>query len=332
MTRRGLMGRGRRAFRLVAVLAAAVACLTPTASHAVYPERPITFIVPFAAGGPTDIIARILASALSQTLGQNVIVDNRGGAAGNIGMGIAARATPEGYTLMLTSTALAVNPALFKNLPYDPFRDFIPITELVNAPNVVFVRSDSDIKTLHELIAQAKASPDKFNYASPGAGTKSHLTGELLKLRAGINMVHVPFRGGGPATQAVVAGTTQVGAVALAPVEPLVKGGQLRALAMTGAERWFSLPDVPTMIELGFPGFVSDTFNALFAPAGTPPDIVAFMAKESRAAMQRPDVRDAARKSGYEIVAGTPEQLAKRLATEIPLVQDLVARTGIKPE
>jgi tripartite-type tricarboxylate transporter receptor subunit TctC len=326
------MGRVRRAFRHIAALAATVACLTPTAGHAAYPERPITFIVPFAAGGPTDIIARILASALSQTLGQNVIVDNRGGAAGNIGMGIAARATPDGYTLMLTSTALAVNPALFKNLPYDPFRDFIPITELVNAPNVLFVRSDSDIKTLHELIAQAKASPDKFNYASPGAGTKSHLTGELLKLRAGINMVHVPFRGGGPATQAVVAGTTQVGAVALAPVEPLVKGGQLRALAMTGAERWFSLPDVPTMIELGFPGFVSDTFNALFAPAGTPPDIVAFIAKESRAAMQRPEVRDAARKSGYEIVAGTPEQLAKRLATEIPLVQDLVARTGIKPE
>jgi tripartite-type tricarboxylate transporter receptor subunit TctC len=191
MTRRGLMGRVRRAFRHIAALAATVACITPTAGHAAYPERPITFIVPFAAGGPTDIIARILASALSQTLGQNVIVDNRGGAAGNIGMGIAARATPDGYTLMLTSTALAVNPALFKNLPYDPFRDFIPITELVNAPNVLFVRSDSDIKTLHELIAQAKASPDKFNYASPGAGTKSHLTGELLKLRAGINMVHV---------------------------------------------------------------------------------------------------------------------------------------------
>jgi tripartite-type tricarboxylate transporter receptor subunit TctC len=310
----------------------AVVSLAVTDAHAGYPERPITFLVPFAAGGPTDIIARILASALSQSLGQNVIVDNRAGAAGNIGMGMAARATPDGYTLLLTSTALAVNPALFKNLPYDPFKDFIPITELVNAPNVVFVRTDSDIKTLQELIAQAKASPDKFNYASPGAGTKSHLTGELLKLRAGINMVHIPFRGGGPATQAVVAGTTQVGSVAIAPVEPLVKGGQLRALAMTAAERWFSLPDVPTMIELGFPDFVSDTFNALFAPAGTPPDIVALLAKESRAAMQRPEVRDAARKSGYEIVAGTPEQLAKRLATEVPLVQDLVARTGIKPE
>ena len=249
-------------------------CLLATGANAAYPERPITFIVPFAAGGPTDIIARILAIALSQTLGQNVIVDNRGGGAGNIGIGLAARATPDGYTLLLTSTAIAVNPALFKNLPYDPFRDFVPITELVNAPNVLFVRTNSDIKTLAELIAQAKASPDKFNYASPGAGTKSHLTGELLKLRAGINMVHMPFRGGGPATQAVVAGTTQVGSVALAPVEPLVKAGQLRALAVTGAERWFSLPDVPTMIELGFPGFVSDTFNALFAPAGTPREIV----------------------------------------------------------
>ena len=314
----------------VAALMLAAACAS--GAYAGYPERPITFIVPFPAGGPTDIIARILATALSQSLGQNVIVDNRGGAAGNIGMGIAARATPDGYTLLLTSTAIAVNPALFKNLPYDPFKDFVPITELVNAPNVVFVRGDSDIKSLGDLIAEAKANPDKLNYASPGAGTKSHLTGELLKLRAGINMVHVPFRGGGPATQAVLAGTTQVGSVALAPVEPLVKDGQLRALAVTGAERWFSLPDIPTMIEQGFPGFVSDTFNALFAPAGTPPEIVALMVRESRAAMQRPEVRDAARKAGYEIVAGTPDQLASRLAAEIAIVKDLVAKTGIKPE
>ena len=313
-----------------AALVVSVLCIT--AARAAYPERPITFIVPFAAGGPTDIIARILATALSQSLGQNVIIDNRGGAAGNIGMGIAARATPDGYTFLLTSTAIAVNPALFKNLPYDPFKDFVPVTELVNAPNVVFVRGDSDIKVLGDLIAEAKAAPDKLNYASPGAGTKSHLTGELLKLRAGINMVHVPFRGGGPAVQAVLSRTTQIGSVALAPVEPLVKDGQLQALAVTGAERWFSLPDIPTMIEQGFPGFVSDTFNALYAPAGTPPDIVAFMARESRAAMQRPEVRDAARKAGYEIVAGTPEQLGARVASEIEVVKDLVARTGIKPE
>src|SRR5262245_13699628 len=316
--------------RIAAALAVWAACAA--GARAAYPGGPVTCIVPFAAGGPTDIIARILATTLSQTLGQNVIVDNRGGAAGNIGMGIAARATPDGYTFLLTSTAIAVNAALFKTLPYDPFKDFVPVTELVNAPNVLFVRADSGIASLADLIAQAKADPHRFNYASPGAGTKSHLTGELLKLRAGIEMVHVPFRGAGPATQAVLAGTTQVGSSALAPVEPLVKDGQLRALAVTGAERWFSLPEIPTMIEQGFPGFVSDTFNALFAPAGTPPDILALIGRASRDAMRQPAARDAARKSGFEIVAGTPEELAARLASEVPMVRDLVARTGITPE
>src|SRR5262249_58469017 len=185
-----------------------LACLVAPSAEAAYPERPISLVVPFAPGGPTDIIARILSVALSQSLGQQVIVDNRGGAAGNIGMGQVARATPDGYTLLLTSTAIAVNPALFKNLPYDPIKDFAPISELVNAPNVLIVRPDSGMNTIADLVAQAKANPDRFNYASPGAGTKSHLTGELLKLRAGINMVHVPFRGAGPAAQAVLAPTT----------------------------------------------------------------------------------------------------------------------------
>jgi tripartite-type tricarboxylate transporter receptor subunit TctC len=310
-------------------VAAALASLVPTDGQARYPERPITTIVPFPAGGPTDIVARIWSKALSQSLGQNVIIDNRGGGGGNVGIGQVARATPDGYTLLLTSTAIAVNPALFKTLPYDPFKDFVPISELVNAPNVIFVRSDSDIKSLADLIAKAKAEPDKYNYASPGVGTKSHLTGELLKLRAGINMVHIPFRGGGPATQAIVAGTTQVGSVALAPVEPLIKDGQLRALAVTSEKRWFSLPDVPTMIELGFPGFISDTFNAVFAPAGTPADIVALLVKESRAAFEKPDARELARKAGYEVVAGPPEKLTERLKMEIPMIRELVAKAGI---
>ena len=308
----------------------AVAAGAPAAQA--FPNRPVTLVVPFAPGGPTDIIARILATALSQSLGQNVVVDNRAGGQGNIGIGQVARAVPDGHTLLVTSTAIAVNTALYKNLPYDVFRDFVPITELVTAPNVLVVRSDSDIRTLADLIAQAKASPDKFNYASPGAGTKSHLSAELLKLSAGINMVHVPFRGAGPATQAVLAGTTQIGSVALAPAEPLIKSGQLRALAVTGAERWFSLPDVATMIELGFPGFVSDTFNALFAPAGTPAEIVALLARESRAALRQPQVREAVRKAGFEIVAGTPEELARRVASEIEIVRELVARAGLTIE
>lgn len=316
------------AMMLLVLLAGAVAHPVSAA----YPERPITMIVPFAPGGPTDIIARILAAALSQSLGQQVVVDNRSGAAGNIGMAQAARAAPDGYTILCTSTAIAVNPALFKNLPYDPVKDFVPITELVNAPNVLVVHPGSGINTLADLIAKAKAAPDTFNYASPGAGTKSHLTGELLKIRANIQMQHVPYRGAGPAVQAVLARTVQVGSVALAAAENLIKSGELRALAVTGESRWFSLPDVPTMIESGFPGFVSDTFNALFAPAKTPPEVVARLVQESRAAMQRPDVREQVRRAGFEIVAGTPEQLAARLAAEIPSVRELVARAGIKSE
>jgi tripartite-type tricarboxylate transporter receptor subunit TctC len=309
-----------------------LACLVAPAAEAAYPERPISLVVPFAPGGPTDIIARILSIAFSQSLGQQVIVDNRGGAAGNIGMGQVARATPDGYTLLLTSTAIAVNPALFKSLPYDPIKDFAPISELVNAPNVLVVRPDSGINSIADLVAQAKANPQKFNYSSPGAGTKSHLTGELLKLRGGIQMVHVPFRGAGPAAQAVLANTVQVGSVALAAAESLIKDGQLRALAVTSEKRWFSLPDIPTMIELGYPGFISDTFNALLAPANVSPDILALLVRESRAAFQRPEAREQAHKAGFEVVAGTPEELTARIKSEIPAVRELVEKAGIKPE
>jgi tripartite-type tricarboxylate transporter receptor subunit TctC len=311
---------------------AAIAVLPFSPAKADYPERPITLIVPFAPGGPTDIIARILSTFMPQTLGQSLVVENRGGAAGNIGMGQAARAKPDGYTLLLASTAIAVNPALFNNLPYDPIKDFAPISELVNAPNVVVVRADSGIKTIADLVARVKGSPGTFSYGSPGAGTKSHLTGEQLKLRAGIDMVHVPFRGAGPAAQAVLAGQIQVASVALAAAEPLVKSGDLRALAVTGAQRWFSLPDVPTMIESGYPGFISDTFNALLAPAGTPSQIIDRLTTASRNAMQRPEAQEAAHKAGFQIVASGPEQLGKRIATEIQGVKELVAHAGIKPQ
>jgi tripartite-type tricarboxylate transporter receptor subunit TctC len=328
---RGIAQRCRR--HAAVLLAVALALLfAPAAAHAAYPERVITLIVPFAAGGPTDIIARIVSLAFQKSLGQSVIVENRGGGGGNPGMAIAARATPDGYTLLLTSTAIAVNPALYNNLPYDPFKDFTPICELVNAPNVLFVRADSDIKSVADLIARAKAAPGALNYSSPGAGTKSHLTAEQLKLRAGIDMVHIPYRGGGPATMAVLEGTVHVGSVALAPVEPLIKEGKFRALAVTGAERWFSLPEVPTMIESGFPGFISDTFNALFAPAGTPPEIIALLARESQAALKTPEAREQAHRAGYQIVGGTPDQLAARLKAEVPAVKELVSRLGIKPE
>lgn len=302
------------------------------AARAAYPDKPIQIIVPFAPGGPTDIVARILSAALTKALGAQVVVDNRPGAAGNIGMAAAARATPDGYTLLLTSTAIAVNAALSKNLPYDPFKDFAPISELVNAPNILVVRTDSGMASVADLVARAKEKPGTFNYSSPGIGTKSHLTGEMLKLRAGIEMVHVPYRGAGPAAAAVLEGTVQVGSVATPPAEPLIESGQLRGLAVTGRTRWFSLPNVPTMIESGFPDFVSETFSALFAPAGTPPEILAALVAVSREAFQAEDARQQARRAGFEIVAGTPEQLAARVAAEVPAVRELVAKAGIKTE
>jgi len=320
----------QRRYFASALIAALLTLSTP--ALAAYPDRPITMIVPFAPGGPVDIIARILSTFMPQTLGQSLVVENRAGAAGNIGMGVAARAKPDGYTILMTSTAISVNPALFKNLPYDPIKDFIPISELVNAPNVLVVKPDSGINTVADLVARVKASPGTFSYGSPGAGTKSHLTGEQLKLRAGIDMVHVPYRGAGPAAQAVLAGQLQVASVALAAAEPLIKSGDLKALAVTGEKRWFSLPDVPTMIESGYPGFVSDTFNALFVPAGTPSDIVEAIVQSSQAAMRRPEALDAARKAGFEVVAGSPDQLARRVAAEIESVRELVAKAGIKTE
>ena len=322
----------RRRTGAAALAALALALMLPTAASAAYPERTISLIVPFPAGGPTDIIARIVSNALQRSLGQSVIVENRGGGGGNVGIGIVARATPDGYTLLLTSTAIAVNPALYSSLPYDPIKDFLPICELVNAPNVIFVRPESGIKSLADLIARAKAAPGVLNYASPGVGTKSHLAAEKLKLRAGIDIVHIPYSGGGPATMGVLDGTVHVGSVALAPVEPLIKDGKFIALAVTGAKRWFSLPDVPTMIDSGFPGFVSDTFNALFAPAGTPAEIVALLSRETQAALKTPEARAQAHRAGYEIVAGTPAELANRLATEIAATKELVSRLGIKPE
>lgn len=294
-----------------------------------YPTRPVTIIVPFAPGGPTDLIARVLGEGLQKKLGQAFVIENRPGAAGNTGMGVAARATPDGYTLLLTSTSIAVNAALFDKLPYDPVKDFIPISELVNSPNVFISRADSGIRTIPELIAAIKEAKGGYNYSSPGAGTKSHMSGEWLKLLEKVEVTHVPYRGAGPATTAVLQGDVQYACVALPPAEPLIKSGRLTALAVTGAKRWFSLPDVPTMVELGYKDFISDTFQALFAPAGTPPEIVARLVSATREVMGDAGTVEQAHKLGFEVVNGTPEALAKRVADEIPAVKKIVSDAKI---
>jgi tripartite-type tricarboxylate transporter receptor subunit TctC len=318
--------------RHLAVTGLAMAAALASPAHAAYPDRAITLVVPFAAGGPTDIAARIISVAFQRSMGQSIIVENRGGAGGNIGMQMVARAEPDGYTLLLTSTAIAVNPALSRNLGYDPIKDFSPVSELVNQPNIIVVNTKAGITSIADLVAKAKAAPGKFNYSSPGVGTKSHLAGEQFKLRAEIDLAHVPYRGAGPAALALLEGSVQAGSVGLSAAEALVRDGQLKALAVTGEKRWFSLPDVPTMIESGYPGFVSDTFSALLAPAKTPQDIIDRLVKEAQAAMRTDEAKQQAARAGFQIVAGTPAELARKIAEEIPAVKELVARIGIKPE
>jgi tripartite-type tricarboxylate transporter receptor subunit TctC len=296
-----------------------------------YPDHPIRIIVPFAPAGPTDIMARVLASHLGEALGGTVLVENRPGAGGNIGMGIVAHADADGYMLLLTSSALVVNPGLYAKIPYDPFKDFAPIAELGTSPNVILVDPKLGINSIADLIARAKAHSNELNYASPGIGTTPHLTGELLKITAGVQMAHVPFPGAGPAVQAVLAGTTQIAIVALPPAHPHIEAGALKALAVTGTTRWFDLPDVPTMVELGYKDFVSDTFQGFLAPAKTPASIVELLASKSVEVLNIPSVSAQLRNDGFEVIANGSAGMKKRIEDEIPKWRDIVVKAGIKP-
>jgi tripartite-type tricarboxylate transporter receptor subunit TctC len=314
---------GRRTLLTVATGLAAAA-LAPIARAADYPARPVRVIVPFAPAGPTDIMARILTNYLGSRLGGSFIVDNRPGAGGNIGTAFVARAEPDGYTLLIDSSAFVVNPSLYKRCPYDAFTDFAPISELGTSPNVFVAGPDTDIKSIPDLIAKCKADPGAISYANPGIGTTPQLSGELLKLKAGIGMTSVPFGGAGPAVQAVLGGTTPIACVALPPARPLIAANSLRALAVTGEKRWFDLPDVPTMVELGYPDFVADTFQAFLAPAKTPPDIVALLAKTSLDILHDPAVAEQLHTVGLEVVASTPDVFTTRIAADVAKWRDLI--------
>jgi tripartite-type tricarboxylate transporter receptor subunit TctC len=296
-----------------------------------YPERPVRIIVPFAPAGPTDIMARILGQNLGAALSGNVIVENRSGAGGNIGIGYAAHAEADGYTLLVTSSAYVVNPSLYATVPYDPFRDFAPIAELGTSPNAIMIDPKLGINSIAELIARAKAKPDEFNYASPGAGTTPHLSGELLKIEGGIEITHVPFSGAGPAIQALLGGVTQLAVTALPPAIPYIDSGAIKALAVTGARRWVDLPDVPTMVELGYKDFIADTFQAFLAPVKTPPDIVARLSAKSVEVLKKPEVVQQLRVNGFDVIANGSDGLRRRIAAEVPKWHDVIAKAGIKP-
>ena len=314
-----------------AALAALDRVAVPAAAQAYPAGGPIRVIVPFAAAGPVDILARIIIDALGKQLGQSVIVENRGGAGGNIAMAAAARAKPDGYTLLLTSSVLVVNPLLYKNVPFDPVKDFVPISLLGTSPNLMVAKPDFAF-TMTEFIAKAKARPGQLNYSTPGIGTKGHFAAELLKIRAGIDVVHVPYASGGQVVQSLLTATTQLGSTALPAGEPLVRAGTLAGLVVSGQTRWPSLPGVPTMVELGYPDFVAEIFTALVAPAGTPPEVAKLLIAEVGKLSRDPAVIEKAERAGYAWIGAGPDALKRKMDEEVAQSLEVIRFSGIKAE
>jgi tripartite-type tricarboxylate transporter receptor subunit TctC len=319
-----------RAAGAIAVLAIAALGAASSSARADYPERQITMIVCFPAGGGTDIAARLINTQLGEALGKPVIVENRGGAGGNIGIAAAARAAADGYTLLVCSSAYVVNPSLYAQASYDPFKDFIPIMVIGASPNAFVVPAPSDINSMPELIAKAKANPGKLNWTSPGAGTTPYLAGELLKLRAGINMLHIPFAGAGPATTAVLGGQVDMYTANIGSLMALIDAGMVRPIAVTSKQRWPDLPDVPSLEELGITNAVSDTFQGIYAPAGTPPPIIARLVKELTAILNRGDIREKFIKAGLPVVAEGPDVFRARIAREVPMYREIIDQAGLR--
>jgi tripartite-type tricarboxylate transporter receptor subunit TctC len=313
---------------VVGVAAIAILSIGNGAARAEWPDRTITIVAHFAPGGSNDLLARLIASELGPALKQNVIVENRPGANGNIGLTYAAHAAPDGYTLVVASGVVEINPSIRKS-GYE-MKDFAPVAYLGASPNVILTRPASGIATIQDLIAKAKAEPGKLTYSSPGVGSVSQLAVELLELRTNTKLIHVPFQGAAPAAQAAMAGTTDVGSVNVAGLIGFIQSGKLKALVQTGEKRWPDLPDVPTMQEAGIPNAVVETTQMLLAPAGTPQPIIDRLAKEVKAIMAKPDVRARMLKASFAVQYEGPDQLRARIAREVPMWKDLVERACIK--
>jgi tripartite-type tricarboxylate transporter receptor subunit TctC len=312
----------------VGVAAVALLAIGQAPARAEWPERTITIVAHFAPGGSNDLLARLIASELGPALKQNIIVENRPGANGNIGLTYVAHAAPDGYTLVVASGVVEINPSIRKS-GYE-MKDFAPVAYLGASPNVILTRSASGIATVKDLIAKAKAEPGKITYSSPGVGSVSQLAVELLELRTETKLIHVPFQGAAPAAQAAMAGTTDVGSVNIAGLIGFIQSGKLKALVQTGEKRWPDLPDVPTMQEAGIPNAVVETTQMLLAPAGTPQPIIDRLAKEVKTIMAKPDVRERMLKASFAVEYEGPAQLRARIAREVPVWKDLVDRAGIE--
>jgi tripartite-type tricarboxylate transporter receptor subunit TctC len=282
-----------------------------------YPNRPVKVVVPFAAAGPTDVMARLIAQKLSENLGQQFYVENQAGAGGNIGMSAVAKAAGDGYTMIVVSSSFTVNPSLYSRKPYDPFKDFAPVTMAAASPNILAVHPSVPAKSVKELVDLMKADPSKFSIANPGIGTTPHLAAELFKLSLKIDLAMVPFRGAGPAVQSAVAGHTPVAFTALPPTAVQVKEGKLRGLAVTGAKRSAALPDVPTIAEAGMSNQESETMQGILLPAAASKDLVTFLNREIIKVMALPDVKQKAAALGFDVVANTPEQFTTYIKADI---------------
>jgi tripartite-type tricarboxylate transporter receptor subunit TctC len=317
------------------VAIAALAGLAIFASHTAaqtYPAKPIRLIVPFAAGGPNDVIGRVVATKLSELLGQTVVVDNRAGAGGAVGTALVGTAAPDGYTILISGTSsLAINPSLYKTLPYDPIRDFAPVSLVGTAPSLLVMHPSMPVKTIKDLIALAQTKPGQINYASGGIGSAPHLAGELLNAMAKIDMVHVPYKGGGPSLTAVTAGQVHLFMGGLSAAMPPVKDGRLRGIAVTSLKRSQFLPDTPTIAET-VPGYDVVNWYAIFAPAKTPAPIVSRLNAEIVKALAAPDVRKRFTDLALDADTSTPEELGAYLGREIKKWAQVVKTAGIKPE
>ena len=326
-----MSGRLNHTIGLISKVLAALAMLALFAggqARAAWPERNITIIVPFPPGGPNDLLGRLLAAELAPKLGQSVIVENRAGAVGNIGIAASARAEPDGYTLLVVTGVVLINPSVSK-VAYDPLKDFAPVAFLGAAPNAIITRPASCITSIADLIAKAKADPGKLTYASPGLGSVSQLAVELLKLRAGIDMIHVPFSGAAPSLQAALAGTTDFASVSIAGLIGHIRSGNLKALAQTGGEHWVDMPDVPTMAEAGVPNAVVETSQMFLAPARTPDAIIKRLTEEIRVILAKPDIKEKMINPGFMVKYEGPEQLHARMVREVPVWKEVVERAGL---
>jgi tripartite-type tricarboxylate transporter receptor subunit TctC len=318
----------RRQVLQLALGAAALPVLPGRVSALDYPTRAVRVIVAFAPGGVTDTFARLVA----QKLGKQFYVDNIAGATGNIGTGQAAKAAPDGYTLLFAFSSYVVNPTLFGKVPYDPYKDFEPVTLAVISTTVITVHPSVPAKTMKDLVALIKANPGKYSYSSAGAGTQAHLAGEQFRLSLGLDLVHVPFNGGGPAIAAVVGGHIPIGFGSPAASIPQIKEGNVRALAITSKKRSQILPDVPTMTEAGYPQVEGDSWVGVLVPAGTSKDIIDFLHREIVKIIAMPDMTARLEELGYDPIASTPEEFAVRIKAEIETWAKVIRAAQIKAE